>query len=217
MWLLWSNWWHRYRRVSSTVPYPVVVILKWCVHLSRIIALMLGRLRMGVETAIDTYNNLGKQVFSDPKRCQWRRDGKFKATKLEKAIKSVVREETGNSEEPLLEVRDTSVCRMWVYCILLYEFEFQTRKMLALSVHGPGMDLTWMPIIQFFLGVISHKKHTLARYGKQLGPHLQHPPFLSALRLVTNLSLMMIYVVIILVSWCSRRPKWYSPPNKLGV
>jgi len=73
---------------------------------------MLGRLRMGVETAIDTYNNLGKQVFSDPKRCQWRRDGKFKATKLEKAIKSVVREETGNSEEPLLEVRDTSVCRM---------------------------------------------------------------------------------------------------------
>jgi len=70
---------------------------------------MLGRLRMDVDTAIDTYNNLAQQVFSDPKR--WSGDGMFRATKLEKAIKSVVQHETDNPEGPLLEVSDTSVCR----------------------------------------------------------------------------------------------------------
>jgi len=70
---------------------------------------MLGRLRMGVETAIDTYNSLAQQVFSDQKR--WPGDGKFKATKLEEVIKSIVRDVTGDPEEPLLEVSDASVCR----------------------------------------------------------------------------------------------------------
>jgi len=70
---------------------------------------MLGRLRMDVVTAIDSYNNLAEQVFSDPKR--WLADGRFKATKLEEAIKSVVRDVTGNPEEPLLEVSNAPVCR----------------------------------------------------------------------------------------------------------
>ena len=70
---------------------------------------MLGRLRMDIETAIDSYNNLAEQVFSDPKR--WLADGKFKATTLEAAIKSVVSDVTGNPEEPLLEVSNGAVCR----------------------------------------------------------------------------------------------------------
>jgi len=70
---------------------------------------MLGRLRMGVDTAIDVYNNLTQQVFSDPKR--WPGDGRFKATKLEEVIKSIVRNATGNAEEPLLEVGNASGCR----------------------------------------------------------------------------------------------------------
>ena len=74
-----------------------------------IIALMLGRLRMDVETAIDSYNNLAQQVFSDRK--WWPGDGRFKATNLEEAIKSVVRDVTGNPEEPLLEVGNASLCR----------------------------------------------------------------------------------------------------------
>ena len=78
-------------------------------HSYRIVALMLGRLRMDVDTAIDSYNNLAQQVFSDPKR--WPADGKFKATKLEEAIKSVVHDVTGDPEEPLLEVDSPSVCR----------------------------------------------------------------------------------------------------------
>ena len=70
---------------------------------------MLGRLRMDVETAIESYNNLAEQVFSDRKR--WLGDGKFKATNLEQVVKSVVRDVTGNPEEPLLEVDNPSLCR----------------------------------------------------------------------------------------------------------
>ena len=73
---------------------------------------MLGRLRMDVLTAINTYNNLAEQVFSDPKR--WPVDGRFKATKLEEAIKSVVSGVTGNPEEPLLEVSNAAVCRVGI-------------------------------------------------------------------------------------------------------
>ena len=75
----------------------------------RIIALMLGRLRMDVDTAIDYYDDLAKQVFSASKR--WPGDGKFKATKLEELIKSAVGHVTGDPEQPLLEIGDTSVCR----------------------------------------------------------------------------------------------------------
>ena len=62
---------------------------------------MLGRLRMDVDTAIQHYDDLTKQVFSDMKRCQWG-DGKFKAKKLEKVIKSVVETVTHDSESFLL-------------------------------------------------------------------------------------------------------------------
>ena len=70
---------------------------------------MLGRLQMDVDTAINCYNNLAQQVFSDPK--QWPGDGRFKATKLEEAIKSVVSVATGNPDESLLDVGSSSVCR----------------------------------------------------------------------------------------------------------
>jgi hypothetical protein len=71
---------------------------------------MLGRLRMDVDTAINSYSTLVQQVFSDPKR--WPGDGRFKATKLEEAIKAVVRSVTGNTEEALLDISNASGCRM---------------------------------------------------------------------------------------------------------
>ena len=71
---------------------------------------MLGRLRMSVDTAINAYNSLAQQVFSDQKR--WPGAGMFKATKFEEVIKSVVQDITGDPEEPLLEVGDASVCQM---------------------------------------------------------------------------------------------------------
>ncbi|KAJ7937769.1 acyl transferase/acyl hydrolase/lysophospholipase [Mycena leptocephala] len=76
-----------------------------------IIALILGRLRMDVDTAIMCYDHLAKQVFSEVKRGLG--DGKFKASKLEAAIKSTVAKMTGDSETPLLEGGE-AVCRTFV-------------------------------------------------------------------------------------------------------
>ena len=70
---------------------------------------MLGRLRMDLDAAIGFYKSLAQQVFSDQMR--WPADGKFKATKLEEAIKSVVYDITNNPDEPLLETGSASTCR----------------------------------------------------------------------------------------------------------
>ena len=89
--------------------FLTVAILTEHFNSCRIIALMLGRLRMDVDTAINHYRDLVKQVFSASKR--WPGDGRFKATKLEEVIKSAVRDVTGDPEEPLLEISNTSACR----------------------------------------------------------------------------------------------------------
>jgi len=70
---------------------------------------MLGRLRLDVDTAIKHYGVMVKHVFSRPKGRPG--DGKFKATKLEAAIKSIVRDVTGDSESPLLERNQSTGCR----------------------------------------------------------------------------------------------------------
>ena len=69
---------------------------------------MLGRLRMDVDTAIEYYNDKVKPIFTDPKR--WG-DGRFKAGKLEEAVKFVVEDITGDSESPLFEGDEPGVCR----------------------------------------------------------------------------------------------------------
>ena len=70
---------------------------------------MLGRLRMDVNTAIRQYDEIAKHVFSDLKL--FGGDGKFRATKLEQAIKSMVEDITGDTESPLLEGDKTGTCR----------------------------------------------------------------------------------------------------------
>ncbi|KAF7761692.1 hypothetical protein Agabi119p4_9684 [Agaricus bisporus var. burnettii] len=79
-----------------------------------IIALMLGRLRMDVDMAIKSYDDLAKQVFSAMKPWGHWGDGKFKATALEAAMKSIVKIVTGDSESPLLEGDQAGVCRTFV-------------------------------------------------------------------------------------------------------
>jgi len=69
---------------------------------------MLGRLRMDVDTAIKHYGILAKHVFSHPKR--WQGEGKFKATRLEEAMKVVVKDATGDSETLLLEHDESTRC-----------------------------------------------------------------------------------------------------------
>jgi len=63
---------------------------------------------MDIDTAIKHYSIIVKHVFSDPKGRLG--DGRFKATKLEEAIKSIVRDVTGDSESPLLERNESTVC-----------------------------------------------------------------------------------------------------------
>ena len=70
---------------------------------------MLGRLRMDVNAAIKQYDEIAKHVFSDLKL--FGGDGKFRATKLEQAIKSMVEDITGDTESPLLEGDETGACR----------------------------------------------------------------------------------------------------------
>jgi hypothetical protein len=89
--------------------FRIVAILTGHFNSCRIIALMLGRLRMDVDTAINYYDDLVKQVFSASNH--WPGDGRFKATKLEEVIKSAVGDVTGDPEEPLLLISDTSACR----------------------------------------------------------------------------------------------------------
>ena len=69
---------------------------------------MLGRLRMDVDTAINRYVDLAKQVFSNTKL--WG-DEMFKASKLEEALKSLVENVTGDSESALLVEDEPEVCR----------------------------------------------------------------------------------------------------------
>ena len=83
---------------------PVIVMSTYpCPHkrsYSRIIALMLGRLGMSVEKVVKCYGTLVRTVFSDVK--QTGGDGRFKATKLEKAIKEIVKEQTGQESEHMM-------------------------------------------------------------------------------------------------------------------
>jgi len=64
---------------------------------------------MDVDTAIRHYGTLVKHVFSHPKGRPG--DGKFKATRLEAAIKSIVKEVTGDKESSLLERNESTGCR----------------------------------------------------------------------------------------------------------
>ncbi|KAJ7109046.1 acyl transferase/acyl hydrolase/lysophospholipase [Mycena crocata] len=65
-----------------------------------IIAIMLGRLRMSIEQAIECYDALSREVF---RRSKFLGDGKYSATTLETVIKKIVKERTGDSETSLLD------------------------------------------------------------------------------------------------------------------
>ncbi|KAG9082261.1 hypothetical protein FS749_006990, partial [Ceratobasidium sp. UAMH 11750] len=65
-----------------------------------IIMTLVGRLGMTTEQAIETFARLSREVFSDGKMFGMTA---FKALKLEKTLKDIVRERTGNEDEPMLD------------------------------------------------------------------------------------------------------------------
>ncbi|KAJ7077531.1 FabD/lysophospholipase-like protein [Mycena belliarum] len=79
------------------------------------IALMLGRLQMSIEEAIDAYDSLAQFVFSETKPT-WK-DGRYKASRLEAAIKKIVEEksESQNADEPMKDSRTgDAICKTFV-------------------------------------------------------------------------------------------------------
>ncbi|KAJ7829026.1 FabD/lysophospholipase-like protein [Mycena olivaceomarginata] len=80
-----------------------------------LLALMLGRLRMPVKTAIEAYNNLAQDVFSETKR--FGKDGKFKASRLETAIQKIIKENSSGKDpnEPMSDpLEREAICRTFV-------------------------------------------------------------------------------------------------------
>jgi hypothetical protein len=75
----------------------------------RIIAIMLGRLRMSVSECIKAYLEMSENVFGQPQNLTHRE--KFNPDALEKAIKVVVKEKTGDNDAVLL---DPSCCKTYV-------------------------------------------------------------------------------------------------------
>ncbi|KAK0446048.1 acyl transferase/acyl hydrolase/lysophospholipase [Desarmillaria tabescens] len=79
-----------------------------------LIALMVGRLRMSVGDAIECYGRLSRKVFGKPKHGV--RDGKFRATKLEEVLKSIVSNRTHDADTEMVddnyEACKTFVCAM---------------------------------------------------------------------------------------------------------
>ncbi|KAF8176817.1 hypothetical protein K438DRAFT_1681728 [Mycena galopus ATCC 62051] len=78
-----------------------------------LMALMLGRLRMTVEEAKKAYGELSKEVFSDIKSQGG--EGRFKASKLEKAVKRIVTAHSV-SKDPEEQMEDTrnNACKTFV-------------------------------------------------------------------------------------------------------
>jgi hypothetical protein len=73
---------------------------------------------MSVEEAVTAYGELSKEVFSDVKTQG--SDGRFKASKLEKAIKQIVAAHSA-SHSPEEEMKDTreNACKTCVQSILV--------------------------------------------------------------------------------------------------
>jgi len=81
-------------------------------YFSRIIALMLGRLRMSVSDAIKHYDTVTMRVFSTETKFV---DDTFKASTLEAVIKDIVEGETGDRESYMLDTFSRA-CKTYVSC-----------------------------------------------------------------------------------------------------
>ncbi|CAE7052049.1 unnamed protein product, partial [Rhizoctonia solani] len=77
-------------------------------------ACMLGRLRMPIDKSIEEYSKLMKKMFSEKKMTG---PTLYKGKKLQKALKTMIQDTTGSSEEPMIDSRDQDVCRTVVFAM----------------------------------------------------------------------------------------------------
>ncbi|KEP52390.1 kinesin light chain [Rhizoctonia solani 123E] len=78
-------------------------------------ACMLGRLRMPVQSAIESYASLAKNVFSEKKRYG---SGSFKTTRLKESLRKIIQHATGDPNESMLEHQQTiEQCKTLVFAM----------------------------------------------------------------------------------------------------
>ncbi len=65
---------------------------------------MLGRLKMSTEEALQSYNKISSMVFSAENRKPFYRDGKFKATMLEKEIRNAIHQAGHSNDQKVLDL-----------------------------------------------------------------------------------------------------------------
>lgn len=107
------NWWNKYWRVSTPPTLGTTRPFLTRLRLNRLIAIMLGRLRMSVDQAIQCYTMLAERIFSETKH-KWQ-DGRFKSSNLERVIKRMVQDHTERQDEDsrMLDTRpDGHNCRV---------------------------------------------------------------------------------------------------------
>ncbi|KAJ6487319.1 hypothetical protein DFH09DRAFT_1054217 [Mycena vulgaris] len=106
-----------------------------------LIALMLGRLRMSVKDAVKAYGELSKEVFSEVK--SQGSNGRFKASKLEKAIKRIVgaRSASQDPEEGLKDARE-NVCKTFVCTMNAANMSLPVLFRTYDTTDHPAMDCT---------------------------------------------------------------------------
>lgn len=79
-------------------------------------AAMLGRLRMPLDNTIEQFSKLAKDVFADAKYFSISGISMFKSTKLQQALRDIIREATGNENERTLDRQsDTEKCKTVIF------------------------------------------------------------------------------------------------------
>lgn len=89
------------------------------IEMSRLIAIMLGRLRMGIQETIDAYLTLAKDVFQEKPGSllvpgvlgAMVGRARFSGTKLATAVKRVVKEQTGDENTSFFDSQEGQ-CRV---------------------------------------------------------------------------------------------------------
>ncbi|CCO32435.1 Calcium-independent phospholipase A2-gamma [Rhizoctonia solani AG-1 IB] len=84
-------------------------------------ACMLGRLQMPVRSAIESYETLAREVFSE-RKLTWSGSESFKTSRLKESLRKLVQRVKGDPEEPMKEAsqESRSQCKTVVYAMSSY-------------------------------------------------------------------------------------------------
>lgn len=103
----------QHRNHLPTVPKPCDIFdLIGGTSTGGLIAILLGRLELSVQRAIQEYRDLSKVIFGS-RKAFWK-EGKFKASRLERAVEGIVRKYAGE-EEGSRVLGNSGRCKVFVF------------------------------------------------------------------------------------------------------